>query len=161
MVDGNDDNPDRPLVPRHTGRGIVIRNGNILLMERWRLGKHYFSIPGGGIEADETPEQAAIREIYEETTIVAKPTRLVLVMQDGDIKHSIFLCEFLSGVPELTVDSPEAIGMSEDNRFKPGWIKIDDLDELSFIYWEPLKKPLIEGIKTNFAGGPVTVTIIS
>ena len=73
------------MSPRHTGRGIVVRGTQILLMERWRAGLHYFSIPGGGIEAGETPQQCAVREILEETTVAATAGREVLQMHDGDI----------------------------------------------------------------------------
>lgn len=136
--------PDTPIKPRHTGRGIVIKNGKILLMERWRPGMHYFSIPGGGIEVGETPEQTAIREIYEETTVHVSTSRLVLVMQDGDINHKIYLCEYIDGEPMLLPDSPEFIDMNEDNKFKPGWVSIADLPETPFTYWQPIKQPLID-----------------
>ena len=62
---------------------FVIRN-NKILMEKLNYpseGKDdFYSIPGGGIEAGETPEQAAIRELKEECglngTIVRKLTEL-------------------------------------------------------------------------------------
>ena len=46
---------------------IVIRNGKIL-MERLcykdaNNGKEFFSVPGGGIEEGETPEQTVLREL--------------------------------------------------------------------------------------------------
>lgn len=147
--------------PRHTARGIVIHDGKILLMERWRPGLHYFSIPGGGIEASESPEECVVRELAEETTIEVRVDRLVLIMQDGSITHKVYLCEYTSGEPELPSHAPEALDSSEDNKFKPGWQLISELPEIPFTYWEPLKQPLIDGIKTNFASGPVTVTINS
>lgn len=145
--------------PRDTGRGIVVHDGKILLIERWRPGIHYFSIPGGGIENGETPEQTAVREIFEETTIDVTADRLVLVMQDGDIKHHIFLCGYIKGEPSLHEDAPEAQNPSDDNRFDPKWMPVEGLHTQTFTYWEPLKKPLIDGLKNGFPDETVTVSI--
>ena len=68
------------LAPRHTARCIVVHEGQLLLMERWRDGLHYFSIPGGGVEAGESFEQAAMRELAEETTVAAVIERLIVIM---------------------------------------------------------------------------------
>lgn len=145
--------------PRHTGRGIVVHNNKILLMERWRPGMHYFSIPGGGIESGETPEQAAEREIGEETTIKVRVDRLALVMKDGGIEHKIYACTYIEGEPILLPDSPEFMDMSEDNRFKPGWVPISDLPRLPFTYWEPIRHPLIDCLQNGFPDAPIIVTV--
>jgi 8-oxo-dGTP diphosphatase len=144
--------------PRHTARGIIIHNGQILLMERWRPGIHYFSIPGGGIEKGETPEQTVAREIEEETTVIAKVDRKVIEMRDGETSHEIFLCEYISGQPHLPQHAPEYLHMSDDNRFKPGWMSVSNLPDLPFTYWQPVKKPLVEGMRNGFGGEVVIVS---
>ena len=51
---------------------VAVRNDTILLVRQYRLlinGLSY-EIPGGRIDENETPEQAAIRECLEETGIV-------------------------------------------------------------------------------------------
>lgn len=101
---------------RHTGRGIVVHEGKVLLMQRWRAGMHYFSIPGGGIEAGETPEQTAVREIAEETTLVVTAGREVYRMEDGPINHHIFLCEYVNGQPHLPADAPEFLLRNLDRK---------------------------------------------
>jgi 8-oxo-dGTP pyrophosphatase MutT (NUDIX family) len=47
---------------------IVLRNqtGDILLVKTW-LSQQRWALPGGGVEKAETPEQAAVRELHEET----------------------------------------------------------------------------------------------
>lgn len=55
---------------------FVIRDKKILMEKLCYGGRTFYSIPGGGIEDGETPEQAAIRELKEECgldgTIVKK-----------------------------------------------------------------------------------------
>jgi 8-oxo-dGTP diphosphatase len=54
--------------PKRSRAGaVVIRDGRILLIE-YRHGPHpVYEIPGGGIERGETPEEAVLRELKEET----------------------------------------------------------------------------------------------
>lgn len=143
---------------RHTARGIVVHDGQLLLMERWRPGMHYFSIPGGGIKEGETPKQTVAREIHEETSVIVKVKQQVLEMRDGDFRHRIYLCQYVEGDAHLPPDAPEALHMVEENRFKPGWMQIAKLPELPFTYWQPLKQPLIDGLANGFKG---SVKIVS
>ena len=49
--------------------GVILYNLNmkqLLLIHRWKNGKEYFVIPGGGVNLNETVLQAAQREIREE-----------------------------------------------------------------------------------------------
>ena len=45
---------------------VLVQDGKIALIERYCGGRHYFTFPGGHIDEDETPEQAAVRETEEE-----------------------------------------------------------------------------------------------
>ena len=47
-------------------RLAVIRNGRLAAIERFRDGRRYWVLPGGGVEAGETIEAAALREAAEE-----------------------------------------------------------------------------------------------
>lgn len=58
-----------------TVKGIVIYNHKILIMKRTRPssdGLGYWELPGGGLEYGETPHQALIRELKEETNLDIK-----------------------------------------------------------------------------------------
>lgn len=49
----------------------VFRNGKVLIARRVKL-PALWSLPGGRIEKNESPEQAAKRELYEETGVEAE-----------------------------------------------------------------------------------------
>ena len=59
---------------------FVIRDKKILVEKLFYNNRTFYSIPGGGIEQGETPEEAALRELKEECglegTIVKKLTKL-------------------------------------------------------------------------------------
>lgn len=61
--------------------GLVIRNGKILLVKRHEpevVDAHLkWEYPGGKVEFAETPEQAIIREVQEETGVIVKVKRLL------------------------------------------------------------------------------------
>ena len=50
-----------------TVAAVVEKDGQYLLVEEYAMGERVFTQPGGHIESDETPEQAVIREVLEET----------------------------------------------------------------------------------------------
>ena len=58
-------------------RVIILNQGKILLIHRLKSGQEYYVLPGGSIEKGETPQQAAIREIKEETNLDIYLERLV------------------------------------------------------------------------------------
>ncbi len=114
-----------------TARGIVLHNNQILLIERWRDGKHYFTVPGGHVEAGETLELALVRELREEASIEVAPLKEVFTLVGGDPEHHIFLCEYVSGEPVLDPESEEAADNAKGlNKYHPKWVDLSDLPGL-------------------------------
>ena len=52
---------------RSRATAIILQDDTILMIHRISFGKEFYVFPGGGIEAGETPEQAVVREIREES----------------------------------------------------------------------------------------------
>ncbi len=82
-----------------TVKGIVVLNNKILLMKRIHPssdGLGYWELPGGGLEYGETPNQALIRELKEETgldIIILKPAyTFTKVREDYQTVGIGFLC---------------------------------------------------------------------
>ena len=56
------------LLPKHfTASGFVLRDGRILLINHRK--HHVWIYPGGHVEPNETPDEACLREIFEETGV--------------------------------------------------------------------------------------------
>jgi 8-oxo-dGTP diphosphatase len=144
--------------PRHTARGIVLYENKLLLIERWRNDLHYFSIPGGGIEPGETPEQTVVREIAEETSCIVTVERpLYILTTESGNRHHIFLCRYESGEPNLMATSPEYLHGTPNNRFAPCWLDITQLSAAPFIIWKPIADRLIHDLQHGFAPDIVTL----
>jgi ADP-ribose pyrophosphatase len=69
-----DSTPDQPGI----SAAIVVADGRVLMVRR-RIseGELMWQFPAGGIEAGESPEEAAVRETLEETGLEVKALRLL------------------------------------------------------------------------------------
>jgi 8-oxo-dGTP pyrophosphatase MutT (NUDIX family) len=85
----------------HAG-GVVVRDGRIVLV-RAKPAPHDWVLPKGHIEAGETPEQAARREVQEEAGVAAEIIgpigRLDYIGWRGPVHAAFFLMRFLREVP--------------------------------------------------------------
>ena len=73
MDAGDYDQNGRAFV-RHSARCITIQNGRVAMVHSLKY--DYYKFPGGGIEPDETPVQALIRETEEEAGLLILPTSI-------------------------------------------------------------------------------------
>ena len=109
-----------------TRAAVVLLDGNrVCLIERKRQGLTYYLFPGGGVEEGETPEQAAVREAYEELGVEVELGRLVADLTYRDERQCYFLArivggEFGTGTGEemsSTLDSP-------NGTYTPVWLPL-------------------------------------
>ncbi len=82
-----------------TVKGIVIYDDKVLILKRVRPssdGLGYWELPGGGLEYGETPHQALIRELKEETNLdikILKPVYTFTAIRENYQTVGIgFLC---------------------------------------------------------------------
>lgn len=64
LMDAGNYTDDMPLLHREAVRGIIYVDGKMLLVQN---DSGEVKLPGGGIENNETDEQALVREVMEET----------------------------------------------------------------------------------------------
>ncbi|MDO7883203.1 NUDIX hydrolase [Salinibacterium soli] len=107
--------------------GVMVRDGSVLLsqLDFAETGSSSWTLPGGGLEFGEHPEQAAVREIREETGYDAELGGILgidsLVVGDRHGLAIIYEATVVGG--EL---SPETDGSTADAR----WIPLDEVDAL-------------------------------
>ncbi len=122
--------------------GIVIKDNCVLLIERKRDGAHYWVFPGGGVEEGETKEEAVVREVFEETSMIVTLDKLMYeyhhdVLHGGSPYQYFYLCGYVSGVPALHADSIEQSKMDQGHGFyKPQWVPLDSIAELELYPYE-------------------------
>lgn len=79
---------------------IIVEDGRVLMIRRQvREGKLLWAFPGGGIEAGETPEQAAVRETAEEVGLEVKAVRVLgdRVHPNTGVHMTYVACEVIAG----------------------------------------------------------------
>lgn len=95
----------------------VLENGKILIVEEEQPGKPPFlSLPGGRLNVDETPEDAALRELKEETGYIADSVDLWEATQPvGKIDWAVFtfIARGVKKGGEANLDAGEKITQSE------------------------------------------------
>jgi 8-oxo-dGTP pyrophosphatase MutT (NUDIX family) len=107
---------------------IIRKNERILLIHRHKNGRDYYVIPGGGIKTGETPLQAALREIGEETSLEVWDVRPFWQFNNRGNTEYYFYTENFAGHPEL--GGPELQKMSEENDYRLCWVEIKQLQEI-------------------------------
>lgn len=144
---------------RRAVRAIVLRNDALLVMHRNKFGQSYYTLVGGGIRSGESPEQAVLREVHEESSISVGSPRLVFVEAGGEPfgPQYIYLCEYQSGEAALPPQSEEAkIHALGSNLYTPAWLPVVQLPGVALVT-TPLKAAIIHSLQHGFPDHPVEI----
>jgi len=131
---------------RVSSRAIIIEDEKIYLMYRkvrkvdGDLNK-YYSIPGGGVEENETNEEAVIREVKEELSLDVEVISYVGYTEGEDFVSHYFLCNKIGG--ELKLAGLEHERNSENNYYEIKKISLSDIDNLNILSGEMIKKAIM------------------
>lgn len=108
---------------------ILIEKGEIALVERYRQGVHYFTFPGGHVEPDETPEQAAIRETEEELGVEVVIERLVAEIWWHEKPQYYYLVKIISGTFGTGTGEEMSHPLPDKGTYTPMWMLLDNILE--------------------------------
>ena len=118
---------------RPSAYGIIIKDNNLLLLRQI----NGYDLPGGGVEFGETPEEAVVREIKEETGMVATHPRLLGIATSFYLAYGTsykyyqgvmmyYLCDYADG--ELsTAGFDEA---EQQYAEAPEWLSLEKIDKI-------------------------------
>ena len=111
---------------RNRSSTIIVKDGNIAVIKRSKPDQVYYVFPGGGIEENETPEQAALRETYEELGITVEIERLLHTFPYSGIQYYFLAIvkagEFGTGKGEEYLNSS-----IDKGTYEPMWLPLKDL----------------------------------
>lgn len=109
--------------------------GKLLLCRTQNERKRFFNLPGGGIEENETPEEAALRELNEEAGVSGKIVRPLAIEYKPDLESRIFT--FLVEIPDDAVPhkgiDPE-LSESEQTIVGVTWRTLEEIAERDRAY---------------------------
>lgn len=94
------------------GMLLFDEQGQLLVVEPTY--KETWEIPGGVVEANESPRQAAIREVAEELALYCQPLRLLVVDYTGQTGSRTESLHFIFLGPMLTAEDIASIDLQTD-----------------------------------------------
>lgn len=108
--------PSRYATPKVDVRGAAFRDGKVLLV-REKLDEDRWTLPGGWMDAGDTPGGAVAREFREETGYEVRVVKLAAVYDRDRHGHPPFLfsilkmffvCELTGGAPQTSLETGES-----------------------------------------------------
>jgi mutator protein MutT len=139
---------------------VLIENGKVALIERHRAGKHYYVFPGGGVDEGETPEQAAAREMEEETGLRVSVGRKLAEIHFGLSEQVYYLVHRLDG--EFGTGTGEEFTHSDPNNpsegvYVPVWMPLEELPQHENIYPVEVAALVLNAVNVGWPEEPIVV----
>ena len=120
----------RPLFQVGVTAVIFDHENRILLGKSTYQRFHPWGMPGGGLEYGERAEEAVVREVWEETSLIVKNEKLLLVKTFSPDKFILYyLCSVQSGVFQPSDEVSEA-----------GYYSLNDLPDIRPRDYDVLKQ---------------------
>jgi 8-oxo-dGTP pyrophosphatase MutT (NUDIX family) len=113
---------------------FIIKNRSLLFAKN--INSPYYYLVGGGIEENETSEEAIVREIYEETGLNLDVDKLVIIQErfhkiDKQKFHEIRF--FYSVKDNVEINIPDGTFTDQGTDETLHWFPIDKLNEYNIV----------------------------
>ncbi len=110
---------------------MIIRNQQLLVFHRQKPNRDYYSLPGGGVELEETFEEACIREVKEETGLDVLSLTSARKYITLEKEEQYFLVQASPGEPVL--GGPEALKNTPEDRYEFEWVDAARLQGINLL----------------------------
>ena len=100
--------------PKLDVRGVVFRDNKILMVRERE--DNLWTLPGGWADVNESPSEAVVREIFEESGYKTQAIKLLALYDKQKHDHPpqwphaykcFFLCDLIAGKPQLNIEISE------------------------------------------------------
>ncbi|MBC7476037.1 MAG: NUDIX hydrolase [Candidatus Sericytochromatia bacterium] len=107
---------------------IVLKDDKILMIRHKEKQREYWCLPGGGINDNEIPEEASLRELKEECNVDGKIIRRTSIVYYGenDINYT-YLVDINNQIPKMGYD-PE-LKQYEQIIVDIKWLSLNEIPE--------------------------------
>jgi len=120
--------PDRP---RAAAGAIVFKENRVLLVLRGQPpAEKMWAVPGGSVELGETLQQAAEREVYEETGIVIQAGEPVFTF-DSIVRDDSGQIQFHYVIVDLIADYVSGEPKAGDDALDARWVSAQEMKTLN------------------------------
>ncbi len=138
---------DYPGNPRVAVGAVVFRDERVLLVRRGQPpSEDLWAIPGGSVEIGETLQEAAEREILEETGITVRAGEPVYTFDVID-RDSAGKIRFHYVIVDLAADYVTGEPKAGDDAAEARWVTAQEIDALQ------VSPPTLKLLKTKFGFG--------
>lgn len=112
-------------------QAVIIKDFKLLMVRQYtKRGKIIWNFPGGGVEKEETYEQACMREVLEETGYIVK-----INYKLHENSHKItYVCEIIDGELKLNKELKE-----NEDIIEIAWVDLKDKEKFDEKIEEILK----------------------
>ncbi len=120
-------------------RVLIVQDDKVLIIHRLNHGSEYWVFPGGHVEDDETAEEAAKREVLEETSLrVTNISQIVPYLHpDNNESQAVVLAQVEPGEPRLGNGNEM---FTDEDQYIPQWLDLKTALGLANIVPEPASK---------------------
>ena len=137
---------------------LIVRDGQVALIERRTTRRGlYYVFPGGGIEDDETPLEAAAREVEEELGLTVTVGHLVADVRYNGNQQLYFAAEITGGAFGAG-QGAEILGQvaPDAGSYTPVWLPLADLLQRP-VYPRGVAEIVVTAATRGWPAEPITI----